>query len=243
MKKVIDIHSHILPGVDDGAANYEMSMQMLRCAANDGISAIILTPHNKPGHRHIPVSEMDVRVEKLRGMMAEEAIKIELYMGSEVYYRSGMLEKHGKDAVITMAKSRYLLVEFHPLEEYGYIRGGIYSLLTEGYYPILAHAERYQNVCAEKSGISDLIEMGCYIQVNADSVTGKSGWKARQFVKSILKKGQVHFVATDAHDLKKRAPRLSDCADFIEKKYGGDYSRKLFFDNPMDVIGDNVIAL
>ena len=81
MKKVIDMHSHILPGVDDGAASYEMSMQMLRCAANDGISTIILTPHNKPGHRHIPVSEMMFGVEKLRDMMAEEAIETGLDVG------------------------------------------------------------------------------------------------------------------------------------------------------------------
>ena len=243
MKNFIDIHSHILPGVDDGAAGWEMSMRMLKCAADDGISVIVLTPHDKPGHRHMPFSEMRNRMEKLQCMMEEEKIDIKLHMGREVYYRSGMLGNMEEDMTVTLAGSRYLLVEFNPLADYSYIRNGIYSLLMEGYYPVLAHVERYRNVCARKSGINDLIEMGCYMQVNAGSVTGRFGWKTRQFVKRILKCGQVHFIATDAHDLGKRAPALSDCADFISKKYGGDYCRKLFLDNPMDVIRDREIAL
>lgn len=243
MKHLIDIHSHILPGVDDGAADYEMSMRMLKCAADDGISAMILTPHDKPGHRHRHFSEMAARMEKLQSMMAEEEIEIDLYMGRELFYRSGVLEHMEEAQAGTLAGSRYLLVEFNPMEDYGYIRNGIYSLLMKGYYPVLAHVERYQNICAEKSGVSDLIDMGCYMQVNAGSVTGTFGLKTRQFVKHILKRGQVHFIASDAHDLGKRAPRLLACADYISKKYGRDYSRKLFHDNPMDVIRDREIAL
>ena len=243
MKNLIDIHSHILPGVDDGSDSCEMSMRMLKCAANDGISAIILTPHNKPGHRNRHFSKMTSKIENFRKMMSEEQIDIELYTGSELYYRSGLLEEMENDMAPTLAGSRYALVEFNPLEEYDYIRNGLYSLLTNGYYPILAHVERYQNVCAGKYGIADLIEMGCYIQVNAGSVMGNFGLKTKRFVKNILKQRQVHFIATDAHDLKKRPPRLSDCADFIGKKYGEDYSKKLFCDNPLYVIRDKEIDL
>lgn len=244
MKNFIDIHSHILPGVDDGAKNYEMSLRMLKCAADDGISVMILTPHhNKPGHRKIQFSEMISGAEKLRSMMSEENVKIELYLGSELHYQSGISEKMGNDMAGTLAGSRYLLVEFNPLADYGYIRNGIYSLLMKGYYPVLAHAERYQSVCGRKDGIEDLIEMGCYIQVNAGSVTGKSGLKTRRFVKKMLQQGQVHFVATDAHDLEKRPPHLSECAELIRKKFGEDYSRKLFYDNPMHVIKDKRLLL
>lgn len=243
MKNLIDIHSHVLPGVDDGSDSFEMSMQMLKCAAYDGISGMILTPHNKPGHQQKSFSEMTSKVEKLQEMMAEENIKMELHMGSELYYRSGILEEMQSNMAGTMAGSRYALVEFNPLEDYDYIRNGIYSLLMGGYYPILAHAERYRNVCAAKCGIDDLIEMGCYIQVNAGSVMGRSGSKTKRFVKNILKQRQVHFIATDAHDLGKRAPHLSDCADFIRKKYGEGYSEKLFCENPLYVIKDKEIAL
>lgn len=236
MKDLIDIHSHMLPGVDDGADSFEMSMRMLQCAAGDGITGVILTPHNKPGRRQMPFSKLACRAEKLRAMLRKENINMELYLGSELYYRSGLLEEIESGQAGTMAGSRYVLVEFDPLAEYDYIRNGIYSLTTGGYYPILAHVERYQNICTAKDGIDDLVEMGCYIQVNAGSILGKSGPRAKRFVKNILKQHQVHFVATDAHDLKKRAPYLSDCADHIRRRFGEDYCRELFCENPMHVI-------
>lgn len=242
MKNFIDIHSHILPGADDGSDSFEMSMRMLKCAVDDGISGMILTPHNKPGHRHMHFSKMESYVEKLQKLMAEGNIEIELYIGSELYYRSGLLQEIEDNISATLAGSRYVLLEFNPLEDYDYIRNGCYSLLMGGYYPVLAHAERYQNVCTKKHGIEELIEMGCYIQVNAGSVMGKSGLKAKRFLRDMLKQRQVHFIATDAHDMKKRAPYLSDCANYIRKKYGEDYSEKLFCENPLCVIRDKDIA-
>lgn len=243
MENLIDIHSHILPGVDDGSDSFEKSMRMLKCAADDGISEIILTPHNKPGHRHVHFSKMTFEVEKLQELMAKEGIEINLHLGSELYYRSGLLEEIENDRTATLAGSRYVLLEFNPLEEHDHIRNGCYSLLMGGYYPILAHAERYQSVCSKKYGIDELIEMGCYIQVNAGSVMGKAGPKAKRIVRNMLKRRQIHFIATDAHDLKKRTPRLSDCADLIRKKYGEEYSDKLFCENPLCVIWDKDIAL
>lgn len=243
MENLIDIHSHILPGVDDGADSLAMSVRMLKIAADDGISKIVLTPHNKPGHRHIHFSKIASKVEELREMMSEENIEIELYMGSELYYRSGLSEEIENDMSATLAGSRYVLLEFTPLEGFDYIRNGCYSLLMGGYYPILAHVERYQNVRTQKHGIDELIEMGCYIQVNAGSIMGKNGAKAKRTVKKLLKRQQVHFIATDAHDLKRRAPQLSDCADYIKKKYGEDYGEKIFCENPLCVIRDKDIAL
>lgn len=243
MKNLIDIHAHILPGVDDGSDSLETSMRMLRCAAQDGISAIILTPHNKPERRHMQRGTLTAGIKRLREKMSEEAVSLELYLGSELYYRSGILEELQNDTAGTMAGSRYVLVEFNPMEDYDYIRNGIYSLQTGGYYPILAHAERYRNVCSAKYGIEDLIEMGCYIQANAGSIMGRSGSQAKRFTRKLLKQRQVHFVATDAHDLEKRPPCLSECAAYVRKKYGEDYSRELFCENPLYVIRDQEIPL
>lgn len=243
MENLIDIHSHILPGVDDGADSLAMSMRMLKIAADDGISKIVLTPHNKPGHRHIHFSEMASRVEELQEIVTEENIEIELYIGSELYYRSGLSEEIDNGISATLAGSRYVLLEFTPLEDFDYIRNGCYALLTGGYYPVLAHVERYQNVFSKKSGIGELIETGCYIQVNAGSIMGKNGAKAKRTVKELLKRRQVHFIATDAHDLKRRMPHLSDCADYVKKKYGKDYGEKIFCENPLCVIRDKDIAL
>lgn len=241
IKQYIDIHSHIVYGVDDGAKDMETSMKMLRSAAADGIAAIILTPHNKPGH-HDTVMQAAERVEKLRKRLAQENIDIKLYIGNELYYRSELVWEIEDGRAYTLAGSRYVLVEFNPLDDYDYIRNSINAVLMGGYYPILAHIERYQNVCAKKNGVADILEMGCYIQVNAGSVMGKFGFGTKQFTRKLLKHRQVHFIATDAHDTTKRAPYLADCADFVSRKYGADYSRQLFYDNPKRILQDKEIA-
>lgn len=241
MKGFIDIHSHILPGVDDGSDSYGTSIKMLKCAADNGIAGIILTPHNKPGHRNRDFSRTEVKFKELKDLVSHENINIDLYIGNELYYRNGLLEEIRDGMAGTMAGSHYVLVEFSPLESYDYIRNGLYSLLMGGYSPIAAHVERYQNVCAKGVRIDELIEMGCYIQINAGSIMGSFGAKTRRIARKMLKQHQVHFVATDAHDLGKRAPYLSDCADYISKKYGGDYARKLLCENPLCVIRDEEI--
>lgn len=240
MKNYIDIHSHILPHVDDGSGSTEMSMQMLRMAAEDGISEMILTPHNKPGHHPTDDSHIRAETEKLQSRLREENIKMQLYIGSELYYRSELVREMENGSAKTLAGSDYVLVEFAPAEEYSYIRNGIYSLLMNGYLPILAHVERYQNIGAGKS-IADLIELGCYMQVNAGSVMGKYGFQCKRYTRKLLKQHQAHFIATDAHDLGKRAPCLAGCADYVEGKIGKEYSRLLCYENPLRVIRNEEI--
>lgn len=238
MENYIDIHSHILPGVDDGADSLETSLKMLHMAAQDGISRIILTPHSKPWHGRRSSIEVADRVGRLRDRLQEERLDLKLYAGNELYYRSGLLEELENGLAGTLADSHYVLVEFEPSAEYDYIRNGVYTLLTGGYYPVVAHVERYKNVCAKKTGVSELIEMGCFIQVNAGSVTGKYGFGAARLTRKLLRQGLVHFVATDAHDLGRRRPCLSECARYIEKKFGPDTGRRLLLDNPMCVLDD-----
>ena len=236
MKELIDIHSHILPGVDDGADSFEMSMRMLKCAADDGISGMILTPHNKPWHTKIDHTGMRARVDQLQKRLCQEGLAIKLYTGSELYYRGGLAEELDQGAVETLADSQYVLVEFDPLADYDYIRNGIYALLSGGYYPIAAHTERYRNVCCKTNGIIELTDMGCFIQVNAGSIMGKYGSGTKFLTRKMLKEDLVHFIATDAHDLYKRNPCLSQCAQYIGKKYGESSAKRLFYDNPMCVL-------
>ncbi len=232
----IDVHSHILPGIDDGAKDYDISMQMLETALNDGISRIILTPHNKPGRPLPELPRLREKADRLQAQLSGKGMEAELYIGSELYYRSELVSELESGQALTLAGSRYILVEFGFMDDFDYIRSGIYTLLAGGYYPILAHAERYRSVCMKKTGISDLVEMGSYIQLNAGSILGMSGWKVRQFTRSLLKQHLVHFIATDAHDTKKRAPYLADCADYVEKKYGREYAGELFIENPLRIL-------
>ena len=177
----------------------------------------------------------------LKILKKKENIDIILYTGNELYYRSGLTDEIEDGQAYTLADSRYVLIEFNPLDDYDYIRNAVNTVLMDGYYPVLAHAERYRNVCTKKYAVTELIEMGCYIQVNAGSIMGKFGFGTKQFSRKLLKQRQVHFVATDAHDIGKRAPYLSDCAKYISRKYGRDYSRKLFYDNPECILQDEEI--
>lgn len=241
MKTYIDIHCHILPGIDDGSDSMETSLKMLHMAEEDGISQIILTPHNKPWHNNIDRIGMNAKVDQLREQMRREGLGIRLYTGSELFYRSSLTEELDQGMAETLADSQYVLAEFDPLADYDYIRNGIYTLLMGGYSPIAAHVERYKNVCCRTDRIVELIEMGCLMQVNAGSIMGQYGGGVKRLTKKMLKENLIHFVATDAHDTDRRSPRLSQCAEYIGRKYGEDVKRRLFYDHPMCVLQDEYI--
>ncbi len=242
MENSIDIHSHILPGVDDGSDSPETSFRMLQIAAQDQISHIILTPHNKPAHHNVPPHRIMERMQELQEKLDGGGINIVLHAGNELYYRGSLGEELDRREAMTLAGSHYVLVEFSPSAEYDYIRNGIYSLQMGGYRPILAHVERYRNVCAKLDRVDGLAEMGCYIQVNAGSIIGRYGLAARKLAGKLLKRGLVHFVATDAHDTDKRPPRIADCAAYIAGRYGEKYAGELLRDNPIRVLHDRYIT-
>ncbi|MCM1122228.1 MAG: hypothetical protein NC416_06575 [Eubacterium sp.] len=241
MENCIDIHSHILPCVDDGADSPETSRRMLEIAAGDGISHIILTPHNKSAHRNVPPHRIVERMGELQEFLDDRQMAVRLYAGSELYYRDGLAEELDDGTAMTLADSHYVLVEFSPDTGYDYIRNGVYLLQVHGYRPVLAHVERYRDVSSKKAGVEELVKMGCYMQVNAGSIMGNFGFAAKQFTRKLLKQRLVSFVASDAHDTGRRAPRLSECAAYVGRKFGEDYRRELFRGNPMCVIRDEYI--
>lgn len=241
MQGYVDIHSHILPGVDDGAGSPEMSMRMLRMADAEGIRQIILTPHNKPMRHNVSAGEMEQLMERLRNAIEQEGLRLQLYSGSEVYYRSGILDALEEGNACTMAASSYVLVEFGPMDDFSYIRNGVYQLTAGGYQPILAHAERYAHIGADIGRVGELIEMGCYIQVNAGSIMGDYGYKTKHLARRLLKHRLVHFIATDSHNDGKRSPALARCAGYVSKKFGEQYMQELFCINPGCVIANEYI--
>ena len=238
-----DIHSHLFPGVDDGARSMEMSMEMFRIAWENGIRRMILTPHNKPAHRNISRRSLEKGVAELQQAVEAEGMAMELYPGCEVYYRSDAVELLEQGEIPTMAGSSYVLVEFSPMDEFDYIRSGIYQLMAGGYKPILAHAERYKGVNASPARAEELESMGCCIQVNADSIMGANGWQIKRFTRSLLKKRLVHFVATDAHNSRRRAPYLMNCARYIGRHFGENYMRQMLQVNPSRIIADEYIDM
>ena len=241
MQPTIDIHCHIMPGVDDGSPDTATSLEMLRIAEKNGITHMILTPHHKPMHHNVSPEHNVLYRKKLLENAKAAGIKVKLFSGNEIYYSDETMEELLRGEICSLAGSDYVLVEFHPSNPFKAIKNAAYRVQGAGYIPIIAHVERYADIVQHPARVGDLIEMGCYIQVNASSIMGRYGLGISHFTKKLLKEEQVHFVASDAHDAAGRAPKLLECRKFVEKKYGEDYANHLFCINPANVIRNDHI--
>ena len=241
IEPTIDIHCHIMPGVDDGSPDMATSLEMLRIAEKNGITHMILTPHHKPMHHNVSPEHNVAYRKRLREAAKEAGIEVKLFSGNEIYYSDETMEELIDGKICSLAGSDYVLVEFHPTNPYKAIQNAVSRVQAAGFIPIIAHVERYSDIVSHPSRVKDLIEMGSFIQVNASSIMGKYGFGISHFTKKLLKEELVHFVASDAHDTGRRAPDLLDCRNYVERKYGEDYGKKLFFTNPANVIRNELI--
>lgn len=232
MERLVDTHCHILPEVDDGAQNIEETRQMLKQAYDDGIRYIIATPHHHPRRGRKPPGQLRRQLKVVREEAARISDELRIYLGTEIYFGQDIPEKLREEKILTMNRTRYVLVEFSPADPFEYICQGIQQIQMKGYEVILAHIERYQCMYKGIEKAEHLKHMGVQIQVNADSITGESGWKAKRFVRQLLDNRLVFCVGTDAHNPKRRPPRMKKAAEYVEKKCGEDYARRIFFSNP-----------
>lgn len=229
--KCIDIHCHILPGVDDGADTLETSLVMLKMAEAEGITDMILTPHYQSGRFFTPSAEIRKRMKDLKAAMEQEGIDIRLYFGTEIYYRSNLEEKLESGQLASMNRTNRILVEFSPTEEYSYIRNAMEDLMGMGYIPILAHVERFACMLKDMEHVRYLRKLGCEIQANAGSITGAAGWKVKRYLDRLLKEELVDYLGTDAHNMMRRKPEMQKCAELLYRKYREEYVRALLYEN------------
>ncbi len=227
------MHCHILPAVDDGADSMEETEQMLKIAYEEGIRCIIATPHYHP----IRGKEVPEILEKKLVLLRRAAHRIDkhfrIYLGTEIYFGQDIAQKLKDGRILTMNKREFILVEFSPSDTYTYIQQGLQQLQMKGHEVILAHAERYLCLLETPSLAEHLWDMGIYIQINAASITGDSGRRVKKFVKELMDGNLVFCVGTDAHSAIHRAPRMKKAAEYVKKKYGEKYMRRIFFSNAM----------
>ena len=240
MKK-IDIHNHILPGIDDGAKDEKMSLKMLRKAADDGITHLIATPHFHYRRGHASPEEIRNKLLFIQEMADEEGIPVRLFSGNELYYTHDLLEIVKSKEALTLADSDYVLLEFSPETEQRKIQNAVYQFLSEGYYPVIAHMERYQAFYKHPDFVETILEMGAYYQINAGSIMGDSGWSLKRFARNMIKNGMIQFVATDAHDLEKRQLRLDEVSDWMKKKIEESEIRDYLYENPLKILENKAL--
>lgn len=225
-----DVHSHILPGMDDGARDISQALEMLRIAREEDIGTMYATPHFMPGKGCPDRDGIRKALENLRRAAEAEGLQLSLRCGAEYYFRQEVLELMETDGIVPLEGTDCVLTEFGPCEEGKYIRRAVCGILDRGYIPVIAHVERYAALM--KKGYEDIREMrrmGALIQINAGSVTGDYGGRAKRDTRMLLREGLGDLLGTDAHSHGKRAPRIQKCADYLYRKLDRGYAERLLF--------------
>lgn len=236
MEGFVDIHTHILPGVDDGARDLSNAVDLLKQARKQGTGAVVLTPHYRGRYRGNEKQKLESVFAQLQQAVQKECPEMELYLGCEIGYEMDVSEMLAGGRLPTMNGTQYVLLEFREGSFRSRFLDGVLEVLNFGYIPIIAHVERYDAFRNNPRLADEVTALGALLQVNADSVMGKCGFGIKLYCHKLLKSHMVHFIATDAHDHKVRTPDLKDCYQKIRRKYGRTYAELLFIRNPRGML-------
>lgn len=231
-RQIIDVHAHILPGIDDGATDPGESIALLRMAAAQGISSVIATPHASERSAPSLVRELAAQTEREIG---KEYPDFRVYCGQEIYYHEDMAQRLREGELLTMADSRYVLVEFSPGVSYGNLYRGIRSLITAGYLPVLAHMERYRCLRKEEN-LKDLEGGGCLFQMNYESLQGSRLHGEVRWCRRQALSGRIHFLGTDMHRRDFRPPDITGALKWLEGNAGEELLEEMTYGNPLHMI-------
>lgn len=241
MNGFTDIHTHILPGVDDGAKDMSEARRLLRMAWENGTRTIFLTPHYRGKYKQHTPAQLKENFSWLRELLQEEFPDMHLYLGAEISYEADAPEAMLAGEILTLNDSRYVLLEFQTTALRSQILSGVSETIRCGFIPIIAHIERYNIMRTSPALPEELREMGALLQINADSIMGRNGFGIKSLCHKLLKARLVQFIASDAHDAKRRPPLLRKCFLHVHKKYGPEYAVALFCDNAQAIIESKVI--
>lgn len=234
---MIDIHSHIIPNVDDGAKSIDESLKMLEDEIKMGVTDVICTPHYRRHMFTTGANEVYLSFLNLKEEIEKRNLNINVYLGQEIYIHSlqgfkKTLEMLDNKGIYTFENTKYILIEFSYTEEID-IAEAAYMAIMRGYKPIIAHIERYQYINS-LARVQEIIDVGALIQVNASSIIGKDGAKAKKFIKNLIKNDMVSFVSSDIHF--KRINYLLNAYNYVAKKHTKEIADKIFTLNAFEIL-------
>ncbi|MGB8541056.1 MAG: CpsB/CapC family capsule biosynthesis tyrosine phosphatase [Candidatus Acidiferrales bacterium] len=227
---MVDIHTHILFGLDDGAESLEMSLAMAEMAIEDGTTHIIGTPHAHPNHDFIPElvkARRDELQSRFEGRLTF-ATGCDFHLSFENLQNIRLYPER-----YTLNQKNYLLVEFADFSIPPSMDQALHDLQLAGLQPVITHPERNPLIRVKADRLFRWIRQGCYVQVTAQSLLGKFGRSAKASAKEWLDAGAVHFLASDAHNVTTRPPILSEAFTYLRKAHGEEVARALLVDNPL----------
>lgn len=237
---MIDLHCHILPGLDDGSPNTEESLAMAAMAARSGTEQIVCTPHCSAADDALAArcSRIRRRTERLNALLAQRQVPLQLHSGMELLCTEELEEVLDRREILTLAGSRYLLIEFDfgvPAQAIGY---AVRCVMRRELTPVLAHPERYTAVQRDPRCLTEWFAGGCVIQVNKGSILGRFGPQPARAADWILDRGLAHVVASDAHRSRIRTPRLDEVHEAVGERFSYEYADILLEHNPRCILQD-----
>ncbi|QNI33087.1 exopolysaccharide biosynthesis protein [Alloacidobacterium dinghuense] len=226
---MIDIHHHLLFGLDDGSLDLDTSVAMAEMAANDGITHIVCTPHANHRYNFDPAENAD----RLAQLQQRLDGRITFGLGCDFHLSFDNIEDAFENKTkYTINQKQYLLVEFADLMIPQGIADTFYEMKVAGMHPIITHPERNHTIQRHPNRMVEWLREGCLVQVTASSLTGRFGKTAQAMAFSYLDKNWVHFIATDAHNLTSRPPVMSEAYKLVENMYGKETAERICVTNP-----------
>ncbi|WP_018757168.1 tyrosine-protein phosphatase [Paenibacillus terrigena] len=221
---MIDIHSHILPGIDDGSQSIEESIAMAKAAVAEGIKTIIATPHHANGRYDNEANDVQRRVLQLNQRLAIEDIPLKVLPGQEIRVYNQLIRDLEQRKVRTLDESSYMLIEFPTSKIPNDFSNLLHELRVLGITAIIAHPERNAEILKDLNVLEELIEQGALAQMTSHSLNGLFGAKIKDISLEMCERNLVHFIASDAHNLTKRGFELARAYETVSKQLGADYT-------------------
>ena len=233
---MIDLHTHLLPGIDDGAKTLEMSLEMARQAVGAGTTIMACTPHIYPGLYMNDAQGIAGHIAALQAELDERDIKLKLVRGADAHLVPELLEGLQSGRVPTLHNSRYFLLEPSHHVAPPNFEENVFQIMAAGFVPVVTHPERLTWIEDHYPTFVRLAERGAWMQLTAGAITGKFGKRARYWSDRFLGEGLVHIVASDAHNTQARHPRMADAVTRLIECMGKDEARRMVLERPRAIL-------
>ena len=239
---MIDIHSHLLFGVDDGPKTMEGTMRLIEAAGEEGISQLIVTPHAYSPRYHVQVSEIESQVRLIQDIINAADIELTLYTGQEVRIHEDLIRNLLNKDILTLAGSRYVLLELPTENVPVYTTNIVHALLDRDIIPVIAHPERNKGIAENPQRLERLVRQGALAQVTAGSVAGHFGKSTQKLSMQLIEANLIHAYGSDAHHIDTRPFLFNKGLDSIGKKLGIDTVDLLLVNNER-ILNDQLVTI
>ncbi len=234
---MIDLHTHILPGIDDGVKTEEEAVEFARIAYADGVRTLVATPHSKDGFFENGRAEVRAAVERLGGKLKEAGIGLALLPGAEVYLAPDLVDRVRDGRATTLGDNGKTLLLELSLSQYPMdLQNLVFSLRLAGLVVLFAHPERIRYFQEDVTRWEEMVRLGAHGQITTGSVLGTFGEDAQEFSELLLRRGLVHVLASDAHNVRGRPPVLSRAVEAVAELVGEDEARRMVLDRPQALL-------